>query len=303
MTTASKPNNRIRASWDNTIFHIINTVFLVLMILVVIFPLLYVISMSLSSVEAVSTGKVYLFPVDITLQAYRTIATTKSILVGMSNTVFYAVVGTLLNVTLTILCAYPLSRNNLPGRKFLLWIFTFTMMFGGGMIPTYLTVRSLGLINTRAALIIPSAMNVWNMVIARTFFINTIPDELIEAAEIDGAHDGQVFFRIVIPNSVTILAVISLFYAVGHWNQYFDAMIYLNKPELYNPQLVLRTIIASTQAMLEQTGSLIDAAKAADQAEVLKYAVIVFASLPIMIVYPFIQRFFIKGVMVGSLKG
>ncbi len=294
---------KIKHSWDDKLFYFLDYFLMIFMILVIILPLMHVISMSLSSVEAVNTGRVLIFPVGFNINAYKTLMGTSSIITGMKNTVFYTVVGTILNIFMTLICAYPLSRKNLPGKKFLLWIFTFTMMFGGGLIPGYLNVRNLGLLNTRWAMIIPGAMNVWNMVIARTFFMNTIPDELIEAGEIDGASDFQNFIRIVLPNSITIVAIMALFYAVGHWNQYYTAMIYLNKPELYNLQLVLRTIIASTQALLEQTDSLAEAQKAADYVEVLKYAVIVFSSLPIMLFYPFVQKYFVKGVMVGSLKG
>ncbi len=292
-------STKIKQTWDNRLFYILDTVFLYFMILVVILPLMHVVSVSLSSPGAVSAGRVLIFPVDLNFNAYGTLVRTQSIITGMLNTIYYTFMGTVLNIFVTIICAYPLSRKNLPGKKFLLWIFTFTMMFGGGLIPSYLNIRRLGLLNTRWAMIIPGAMSVWNMIITRTFFINTIPDELIEAAEIDGASDFQCFIRIVMPNSVTIVAIMALFYAVGHWNQYYTAMLYLNKPELYNLQLVLRNIIASAQALLEQTDNL----AAAENIEVLKYAVIVFASLPIMLFYPFVQKYFVKGVMVGSLKG
>ncbi len=292
-------STKIKQTWDNRLFYILDTVFLYFMILVVILPLMHVVSVSLSSPGAVSAGRVLIFPVDLNFNAYGTLVRTQSIITGMLNTIYYTFMGTVLNIFVTIICAYPLSRKNLPGKKFLLWIFTFTMMFGGGLIPSYLNIRRLGLLNTRWAMIIPGAMSVWNMIITRTFFINTIPNELIEAAEIDGASDFQCFIRIVMPNSVTIVAIMALFYAVGHWNQYYTAMLYLNKPELYNLQLVLRNIIASAQALLEQTDNL----AAAENIEVLKYAVIVFASLPIMLFYPFVQKYFVKGVMVGSLKG
>lgn len=296
-------STKIKQTWDNRLFYILDTVFLYFMILVVILPLMHVVSVSLSSPGAVSAGRVLIFPVDLNFNAYGTLVRTQSIITGMLNTIYYTFMGTVLNIFVTIICAYPLSRKNLPGKKFLLWIFTFTMMFGGGLIPSYLNIRRLGLLNTRWAMIIPGAMSVWNMIITRTFFINTIPDELIEAAEIDGASDFQCFIRIVMPNSVTIVAIMALFYAVGHWNQYYTAMLYLNKPELYNLQLVLRNIIASAQALLEQTDNLAAAEKTAENIEVLKYAVIVFASLPIMLFYPFVQKYFVKGVMVGSLKG
>lgn len=294
---------KIKRAWDDRLFYILDTIFLFFMILVVILPLMHVISVSLSDSSAVSAGKVLIFPVNFSLQAYKTLINTKSIITGMKNTVFYTFMGTILNIFMTIICAYPLSRKNLPGKKFLLWIFTFTMMFGGGLIPSYLNIRRLGLLNTRWAMIIPGAMSVWNMIITRTFFINSIPDELIEAGEIDGASDFQCFIRLVLPNSSTIIAIMALFYAVGHWNQYYTAMLYLNDPDLYNLQLVLRTIISSTQALMEQTENLAEAARTAETIEVLKYAVIVFASLPIMLFYPFVQKYFVKGVMVGSLKG
>ena len=214
---------KIKRSWDDRLFYILDTVLLLFMILIVILPLMHVISVSLSDPGAVSAGRVLILPVGFSLKAYKTLINTKSIITGMTNTVYYTVMGTILNIFMTIICAYPLSRKNLPGKKFLLWIFTFTMMFGGGLIPSYLNIRRLGLLNTRWAMIIPGAMSVWNMIITRTFFMNTIPDELIEAGEIDGASDLQCFIRLVMPNSVTIVAIMALFYAVGHWNQYYTA--------------------------------------------------------------------------------
>jgi ABC-type glycerol-3-phosphate transport system permease component len=212
--------------------------------------------------------------------------------------------GTAINLFLTILCAYPLARKEFAGRNIFMLICSFTMMFGGGMIPTYLVVRNLGLIDTRWAMLLPGAMTVWNMILARTFFQNTIPAEMYESAELDGAGDTTILLRIVLPLSVPIIAVLTLFYAVGHWNSYFDAMLYLRTQGLFNIQLILRIAISNIAQILSNVSSdMSQQQKALALAEASKYVIIVISMLPVLIIYPFVQKYFIKGIMIGAIKG
>ena len=226
-TLFKRPAYRIRESRVDLIFTIINTSFLILVFLAVFYPLLYVVSASFSDPNAVSSGKVWLFPIGFTTKAYVRIFEYSRIWSGYANSLFYAIVGTLVNVTMTVLAAYPLSRNDLFGKNPLLFLFIFSMMFSGGLIPLFITVHQLGLYNTRWALIIPQALSVWNMIIAITFFRTSLPPELLEAAQLDGCSDIQYLIQIVLPLSKPILAVLCLFYAVGHWNQFFNALIFL----------------------------------------------------------------------------
>jgi putative aldouronate transport system permease protein len=294
---------KIRLGFADRLFYVLITVFLSVCFIIVLLPLLHVVSHSVSSPTAVAYGKVWLFPVEFTLFAYGKILQDGTLITGLLNSVFYAGVGTVLNIVLTIMAAYPLSRKTFYGRNVIMIFFAFTMLFGGGMIPRFLLVKSLGLYNTRAVMILPEAIIVWYMILARTFFQSSIPVELYESAEIDGATDVRIILRVVVPLSGPIVAVLSLFYAVGHWNRYFDALIFLKDPGLYNLQLVLRNIMQAANSILEQTMDLGNAMRAAEIVEVFKYAVIVFAALPVLLLYPFIQRYFIKGVMIGSLKG
>jgi putative aldouronate transport system permease protein len=294
----------IKLSFSDRLFHVINNIFLTIVLLLVIFPLINVVSQSLSSPNAVITGKVFLWPVEFTIDAYRRIVTSPDLIGGFKNSFFYTIVGTALNVTLSIMAAYPLSRKDFYGRKFIIGMFVFTMMFSGGLIPSYLLVKNLGMYNTRWALIIPNALAVWNVMIARSFFQNTIPDELYEAAELDGASDIKLIFSVILPLSKPIIAVLTLFYAVDHWNSYFNGLIYLKSKNLLPLQVVLRNILANAQA-IEQMADIAseDQIKSLALVEVLKYAIIVFASLPVILLYPLVQKHFVKGVMVGSLKG
>lgn len=201
------------------------------------------------------------------------------------------------------MAAYPLSRKDLIGKNVFMFLFVFTMLFNGGLIPTYLLIKDLGMLDTRWAVILPSALSVWNMIITRTYFMMNIPDELLEAAKIDGCNDFKFISRIVLPLSAPILAVITLFYAVGQWNQFFSALIYLKNPDLYPLQLVMRDILVQNQVDLEMINDVREAAAKAGLSELLKYSLIIVASLPVLIIYPFVQKHFVKGVMIGSLKG
>ena len=294
----------LRPGFSDRVFHVINYIYLFLALLIVLFPLINVVSQSLSSPNAVITGKVFLWPIEPTLDAYRRIFENNDLMMGFGNSIFYTVVGTSINLIMTIMAAYPLSKKDFYGKNVIIGIFVFTMMFNAGLIPNYLLIKSLGLYNTRWVMVIPNAMSVWNVMIARTFFKNTIPEDMCEAAELDGASDIETIISIILPLSTPIIAVLTLFYAVGHWNSYFSGLIYLQSKHLLPLQVVLRNILASTQIIEQMTGAITEEqAKSLALVEVLRYAIIVFASLPVIILYPFIQKYFVKGVMIGALKG
>jgi len=303
MVTAVQKQNKIKNTREDRFFNSIVMIILGTMFLIILYPLVFVISSSFSSPWAVSTGKVFLWPVDLSLEGYKAVFSNQMIGIGYINTVIYTVFGTLLNVFMTMLAAYPLACPKLPGKKIFMFMFTFTMLFSGGMIPSYILIRNLGMLNTRLAMIIPGAIGVYNMIITRTFIMNSIPGELQEAAEIDGASDIQYLWHCVLPLSKAVIAVITLYYAVGHWNAYFNAFLYLTNRYLFPLQIVLRDILISNtidpSVMMDET---LMAAKLG-LADLLKYALIIVSSLPVMMIYPFIQKYFIQGVMIGSLKG
>lgn len=290
----------IRESLGDRIFLAIVYIFLTIVLILVSYPLIYILSVSISSPAAVSSSKVWLWPVDVTLDGYRAVFKNDQIVIGYSNSLFYAVFGTLISVTLTVMIAYPLSKKSFFGRSPLMIFITITMLFSGGVIPNYLIVKSMGMIDTRWALLIPSAISVWQVIIARTFFQSSLPDELSDAAEIDGCSDLRYIFSVVLPLSKPVIAVLCLMYAVAQWNAYFDALIYLKRNSLYPLQLILRNIL-----ILNNTGNMeaADMLKAHQLANLMKYSLIVVASLPVLIIYPFVQRYFVQGVLIGSVKG
>lgn len=298
MTTMKRT---IRESTGDRVFMYAIYTILTLVLIAVLYPLIYIVSSSISSPAAVTSGKVWLWPVDLSLKGFKTLFNTPQIMTGYGNSLFYTAAGTLVSVALTVMLAYPLSRKTFFGRSPITMIITFTMIFSGGLIPTYMVVRELHLIDTRWALLIPNAIWVWQVIIARSFFQQSIPDELIEASEMDGCSDLRFIRSVVLPLSKPILAVLVLMYAVGQWNAYFDALIYLKSANLFPLQLVLRSIIIQNNS----TG-IMDAMKMVERqqlAELLKYALIVVATLPVLIIYPFVQRFFVQGMLVGSVKG
>ncbi|TDW94690.1 MULTISPECIES: carbohydrate ABC transporter permease [Kribbella] len=273
-------------------------------LILVAVPLIYIVANSFSSPSAVSAGRVLLWPIEPSLRAYKEAFSDPLIMKGYLNSFIYAIGGTLISVTLTIAIAYPLSRRTFFGRNVIMSVLIFTMLFSGGLIPTYLVVQDLGMLNTRWAMVIPSAIGVWQVIIARTFFRSTIPDELYEAATIDGASDLRFLWSIVLPLSKPVIAVIALMYAIFQWNSYFDALIYLKDPGLYPLQIVLRNVlILNTLTGSTTTTSLAQQLEQQQLANVLKYALIVISSLPVLIIYPFVARHFTKGVMVGAVKG
>ena len=302
--SARTASQRIKLAPVDRAFYIIVDIYLAFCGIIVVLPMLHVLAQSLSDPMQVLSGRVSFIPLDPTLEIYTQVLKSDKIMTGFYNTLLYAGVGTCLNIFMTVICAYPLARKGLWGRKGLVFLFTFTMMFGGGMIPTYLVIKQLGLIDTRAVMILPGALTVWNMIMCRTYFMNSIPEELYESASLDGASDVRMLVSLVLPLSTPILAVMVLFYAVGHWNAYYDAMIYLNSPELYNIQLVLRNAINNVRSITENASNdLTNMVQNEANGEAVKYVLIVITMIPVMLIYPFVQKYFIKGIMIGSIKG
>ncbi|WP_372660814.1 carbohydrate ABC transporter permease [Cohnella sp.] len=292
----------IRDSSGDKIFLFTIYAVLSVVLIVVLYPLIYIISSSISSPAAVTSGRVWLWPVDISFKGFEVLLNTPQVVTGYGNSIFYTIAGTMISVALTIMIAYPLSRRSFFGRNVLMMLITFTLLFSGGLIPTYMVVKEVGLIDSRWALLIPNAIWVWQVIIARSFFQSSIPDELFEASEIDGCSDLRFLRSVVIPLSMPIIAVLVLMYAVGQWNAYFDALIYLKSADLFPLQLILRSIIIQNNSV----GGVTDALKMVERqqlAELLKYSLIVVATLPVLIIYPFVQRYFVQGMMVGSVKG
>lgn len=297
----NKARNKIAISFNDKVFYFLNNILLWSAVIITLYPIIYVASCSFSSADAVTTGKVVLWPVDFSLEGYKAVFKNKDIVTGYYNSFIYTVVGTLINVLCTILAAFPLSRREMVGSKFFNFFFAFTMWFSGGMIPSYLLIRDLGWLNMRWSLLIPGAIGVWNVIITKTFFQNSIPEELFESASIDGCSYFRYFLSIVLPLSGAIIAVITLFYAVDHWNAYFNAFLYLNKKELFPLQIILRNILLQNTVDQNMMGDIEDINYAL--ADLLKYSLIMVACIPVWCIYPFVQKYFVKGVMLGSLKG
>ena len=291
----------IKETFSDKVFNFFNVLLTILITLIVLYPLIYILSASFSDPMAVMNGEVLLIPVDFTFAGYQKVFQNEDIVTGYLNSIQYTIVGTAVNLVMTVLGAYPLSRKDFYGRNVLTAFFAFTMFFGGGMIPTYLVIQDLGLLNNFWVMILPGAVSVWSMVIVRTFFQSSIPDELREAAVIDGCSNTRLLMTIILPLSIPVLAVSTMQYAVGHWNAYFNALIYITDREKYPLQMVLRELL-----MQSKMDEMMDTEGAVTQqmlAESLKYAVMVVASVPVLLLYPFLQRYFVKGVMVGAIKG
>lgn len=294
---------RSNAFFQNTI-NIIMILFLVIMA----YPLIYVISCSFSNPDAVNSGKVFLWPVGFSLEGYKKVFENKDIWIGYANTIFYTVAGTLVNLFVTIPAAYALSRKELKGKNIFMIFFMITMYISGGLIPTYLVVKDIGLLNTRTLIVIFGALSVYNMIVARTFFSTSIPYEITEAAKIDGCDDFSILVKIVLPLSKAIIVVLMLYYGIGHWNSYFTEMIYLKDRDKYPLQMFLREILLLSKYEAESMGSgtleeIVAAQEAAKNADLIKYCVIIVATLPMMVVYPKMQKYFEQGIMIGSVKG
>ena len=291
-----------KSSKGDLVFDIINITLLVLIIIITVYPLIFVVSASLSDPLSVLGGEVWLFPKGVTLDGYKRVFANGDIMMGYKNTILYTFIGTVVNIIMTIAGAYSLSRKDFYGRNIIMMFLTFTMFFSGGLIPTYMIIQKLNLINSFWVMILPGAVSMYNLIITRTFFQTTIPNELQEAAVIDGCSNIKILLKIVLPLSVPIIAVMAIFYGVSHWNAFFDALIYLTTRKKFPLQLILREILIQDQmdAMMTDTE---DLARQQLMAESIKYAVVVVASDPVLMLYPMLQRYFIKGVMIGAIKG
>lgn len=294
----------------NKFFQVIINICMVLFLCIELYPILYVISASVSDPSAVNAGKLVLFPIGFSLDGYKMVFQYKDIWIGYGNTIFYTVAGTVLNLVVTLPCAYSLSRKELPGRNKWMIFFMITMYVSGGLIPSYLNMKSFGLLNTRMVMLINGALSVYNLIVARTFFENSIPYEITEAARIDGCSEIGIFMKIVLPLSKAITTVMVLYYGVTRWNAYFDAMVYLDDTTKYPLQLFLRDILLKSRfAQDALSNGSVTAAEAllleqmAQAADKIKYCVIIVATLPMVLIYPKLQKYFEKGVMIGGVKG
>ncbi|RTE10853.1 carbohydrate ABC transporter permease [Paenibacillus whitsoniae] len=292
----------VHQSRGDKLFDAAGFLILLVALVTVAYPLYFIVIASFSNPSAVSLGEVILLPKGITLEGYSRIVAQSDLWIGYRNTIAYTIIGTFLNVALTVTGAYALSRKDLVGRNVFMGFIAFTMFFSGGLIPTYLLIKGLGLYNTFWVMVIPGAISVWNLIIARTYFQTSLPEELWEAAVMDGCSNFQYFFKVVLPLSQAIIAVLVLFYAVGHWNEFFNGLIYLKDRSRYPLQLILRDILIQTQISQDQVQNE-NANKLAEAANLMKYGIIIVSSLPVLILYPFIQKYFVKGVMVGAIKG
>lgn len=293
-----------RQGRSDKIFDIVNHVILFLLMMIVLYPLYFIVIASFSAPDAVARGEVLLAPKGFNIRGYKEIFKYKDIWTGYVNSLLYTIVGTLINLIATIPAAFAFSRSELVGKKPLMLLFAFTMFFGGGLIPTYLLIQSLHMDNTMWALVLPGAVGVYNLIVARTFFEQSIPEELYEASVMDGCDYFRYFFRIVIPISKPIIAVMVLIYAVGHWNSYFNALIYLVDRSKFPLQVILREILIQQQQVASSGTVSMQAMEQQRQlAEMIKYGVIVVASLPVLCMYPFVQKYFVKGMMIGAVKG
>lgn len=309
MSLGAVKNKFSRYSTADKIFVSLVYLFLFLALIIVIYPLIYIVSASMSDPQYVNSGEMWLLPKGITLEGYRTIMKNDSIWRGYKNTIFYTILGTSINLAVTLPAAYALSREDFYGRKLFTNFMILTMFLSGGLIPSYLLIKNLGMIDTIWALVIPGAASVYNIVVTRTFFQSSIPRSMEEAAIIDGCSDFKMFILVILPLSLPIVAVMGLFYGIGHWNSYFSALIYISDKSMYPLQMVLREILVLQDLSSNSTAVNISQSTAEmlhskqQLVEVIKYGVMIVSTLPIIAVYPFLQRYFVQGVMIGSLKG
>jgi putative aldouronate transport system permease protein len=302
-TMQKREKARIKDSASDRIFYSIIVIILGIIAVIVLYPLLFILSASISDPNAVNSGRIWLFPVGIQFSGYISIFKSKWVLVGYRNNLLYLLFGTALNVFVTYTGAYALSRKDIYGRKLLTFYIVFTMWFSGGLIPTFLVMRSVGLIDSPLTLVIFGAVNAYNFIICRTFIQSSIPGELQEAARIDGCSDFGICWRIVFPLSKPVLAVLVLYYGLEHWNSYFPALMYLNKREMQPLQIFLREILLQNQIVDINSMDLKSVQELSRMTKIMKYSLIVVASVPMVILYPFLQRYFVQGVMDCSIKG
>ena len=295
MQMTERRSRRIRVAPSRRVFQVCNVIILLMISFAMLYPVVYVTAASFSEETSILRGDVFLLPVKPHVKAYQKVFQYPLLWQSYGNTLLYTFVGTAINLLLTVFGAWALSQRKMVGRRFFTLMCTFTMFFSGGMIPTFLVIKELKLLNTIWAIVLPGAVSTYNMILMRTFFLQ-IPQSLVEAAELDGCRDFGVLFRIVLPLSLASLMTIGMFYAVAHWNSYFTAVLYLSKPELYPLQIILRQVVLMNEIVENASSTEMNIA------EGIKYATIVVAMLPMLCIYPFVQRYFVKGVMVGSVK-
>ncbi len=307
---AIQKKKRMKLSSSDVIFTVFIYIFVVFMFLITLYPLVYVLSASFSDPDAVASGEMLLWPVGFNTDGYEMVMKNSQIWTGYRNTIFYTVVGTLLQLGFTLPCAYALSRRDLQGKGFFMTLFMITMYFSGGMICEYLNISELGLLDNPLALLLPGLVSTYNMIVARTFFANTIPWELTEASYLDGASNFKLFIKIILPLSAPIIVVLALYYGVGHWNSYFNALLYMESRDLYPLQVFLKEILTQAQMANEflmdggyTPEEIRQLEEQAEMANRIKYCVIVVSTVPMMLIYPRLQKYFAKGVMIGSVKG
>lgn len=290
---------------SDKIYYVITYLMIVAVVFVTLFPLYFILIASFSSPNAVMLGKVLLWPVDITLRAYRQVFKNPNIWISYKNTLVYTVVGTAFSLTTTLTAAFVFSRKNLIGSRLCMLAILFTMYFSGGLIPTYFNIRNLGMLNTIWALVIPGMISGYNLIIARTFMQSSIPDALEEASKLDGCSPIRYFLSVVIPLSTPIIGVLCLYSVVGQWNSYYSALIYMDERSKYPLQLILREVLVQGTMNTDNmdTASMEEAIEFLNLAESIKYAIVIVSSVPMLVLYPFLQKFFVKGVMIGSVKG
>jgi putative aldouronate transport system permease protein len=300
----SQRRGGMKQTTSDNVFDVVNTILMIVLFLIVAYPMFFVLIASISNPDYITLGRVVFWPRGLNFRGYERVLQETAVWVAYRNTIYYTLLGTSINVFVTVTGGYALSRKDLPGRSVFMAFLVFTMFFSGGMIPTFLLVRSLGMLNTVWAMVLPNAVSVFNVILCRTFFASTIPDEMLEAARMDGCGNLKFFALVAVPLSMALVAVMVLFYAVGHWNSFFNALIYLTDSSMFPLQLVLRQILlAATVAAQDVTGDPTEFLEAQRLAALLRYAVIVVSILPVMVWYPFVQKYFVKGVMIGSVKG
>lgn len=306
MAEVKVKTKKMKRCKEDVIFDTVTFIVLTLVLVIVAYPLWWVIISSISDPAAVSGGKVIWRPIGFTLKGYQEVFNNDRVMTGFMNSIIYTVVGVLVNLVVTLPTSYALSRDNFGGKKVITVFYMITMFFGG-LIPTYLVVKSMHMLDTIWALVLPGCLSVYNMIVARTFFKSNISEELYEAAELDGCSQAKFFFQIALPLSKAIIAILVLYYGVGHWNSYFSALVYISDQAKYPLQLVLRNILITNETMLAQAASTPEARALMREKQqivnVMKYSLIIISSIPVLILYPFIQKHFVKGVMIGSVKG
>lgn len=296
-----RKSTKVKKPKGDRVFDTVSVIVGILLLIIVLYPMYFVVIASFSGPASVANGEVWLLPKNITFEGYKRIFEEKRIWVGYKNTILYTIVGTALSLLFTMPAAYALSRKDLKGRNIIMMYFVFTMFFSGGLIPTYLTINQFHLTNTFWVIVLPFSVSVYNMIIARTFFASNIPQELLESAQLDGCSNTRFFVQIVMPLSKAIIAVIAMYCAVAQWNQFFTSLVYVRDDKLIPLQLVLRNILLQNQALANSSSlAMSEVQRVADQ---MKYGIILVSTIPIMCVYPFVQKYFTKGVMIGSVKG